>query len=53
VPAPVVEVPAGTDELPGAARVQQAARLTTVVGGALLAAVAVYAARTLQGLLRR
>jgi membrane protein len=53
VQAAVVEVPTGTHELPGAKRVQQAARVTTFVGGGLLVAVAIYAARTLQGLLRR
>jgi membrane protein len=50
---PVVEVPAGAQELRGARQVQQAARVTTFIGGGVLAAVAVYAARTVQGLLRR
>jgi membrane protein len=48
-----VVVPAGTHELRGATQVQRAARVTTFVGGGVLAAVAVYAARTVQGLLRR
>jgi membrane protein len=50
---PLVEVPPGAEELRGATRVQQAARVTAFLGGGLLAAVTVHAARTVQGLLRR